>query len=135
MAVINNNKYSILNTNDCPYELSSSVLNEIKKKFNKIDVLLTGYGGAGPYPQCFENFTLKEKEIEAKKKEINSLNQAIKYLKKINPSFYLPFAGTYTLTGHLSKLQNLRGVPNIDQAYNYIDQQIKKEPILSIIPW
>ena len=78
MAVINNNKYSILNTNDCPYELSSSVLNEIKKNFNKIDVLLTGFGGAGPYPQCFENFTLKEKEIEAKKKEVNFLNQVIK---------------------------------------------------------
>tara|TARA_B100001013_G_scaffold343840_1_gene272466 strand:+ start:1278 stop:2633 length:1356 start_codon:yes stop_codon:yes gene_type:complete len=133
LAVINNNKYSILNINDCPYDLSSNVLEEINKKFNKIDVLLSGYGGAGPYPQCFENFTLEEKEIEGRKKEINFLNQTIKYIKKINPSFYLLFAGTYTLTGHLSNLQNLRGVPNIDKAYDYIFQYIKKEPYLSKI--
>ena len=43
----------------------------------------------------------------------------------------MPFAGTYTLTGHLSKLQNLRGVPSTDEAYAYIDQKISENSSLS----
>jgi len=131
MAVIDDNQNFILNTNDCPYDLSKEVLERIKSDFNKINVLLTGFGGAGPYPQCFDNLTLEEKEIESKKKKINFLNQAVDYLRKVNPNFYLPFAGTYTLTGHLSKLQNLRGVPSTDEAYAYIDQKISENSSLS----
>lgn len=33
----------------------------------------------------------------------------------------MPFAGTYTLTGKLTNLQNLRGVPRIDDAYQYLE--------------
>ena len=44
-----------MNVNDCPIELAQSTFKDIKKQYEKINVLLTGYGGAGPYPQCFEN--------------------------------------------------------------------------------
>ena len=68
----------ILNINDCPYNLSSNVLDEINKKFNKIDVLLSGYGGAGPYPQCFENFTLEEKEFKYGKPDYKNLTLLVR---------------------------------------------------------
>ena len=125
ISVISNNNYTIVNTNDCPFELSKSVLKKIKDRFKNIDVLLTGYGGAGPYPQCVDNFSLEQKKIEAKKKEENFLDKTIEYLRVLKPKYYLPFAGTYTLSGKLSNLQNLRGVPVIDDAYNYIDNKIK----------
>jgi UDP-MurNAc hydroxylase len=38
----------------------------------------------------------------------------------------MPFAGTYTLTGKLSHLQDLRGVASIDEAYNYLDNYFNK---------
>ena len=41
MAVIDDNQNFILNTNDCPYDLSKEVLERIKSDFNKINVLLT----------------------------------------------------------------------------------------------
>ena len=44
-----------MNVNDCPIELAQSTFKDIKKQYEKINVLLTGYGGAGPYPKCFEN--------------------------------------------------------------------------------
>tara|TARA_B100001093_G_C26814261_1_gene1008945 strand:- start:600 stop:1955 length:1356 start_codon:yes stop_codon:yes gene_type:complete len=126
ISVISSDRYTIVNTNDCPFELSKNVLNKIKKKFKSIDVLLTGYGGAGPYPQCVDNFSFEQKKIEAKKKEINFLDKTLEYLKILHPKYYLPFAGTYTLSGKLSKLQSLRGVPTIDDAYNYLDKEISR---------
>tara|TARA_Y100000590_G_scaffold457061_2_gene608879 strand:+ start:5277 stop:6632 length:1356 start_codon:yes stop_codon:yes gene_type:complete len=133
MAVISDKKHSILNINDCPFELSKEVVKKIKKKYKNIDVLLTGYGGAGPYPQCIDNFSIEEKLIESKKKQENFLNQTIEYIKIIKPKYYLPFAGTYTLSGKLSNLQNLRGVPSIDDAYNFIDKKLKTYTELSNI--
>ena len=43
----------------------------------------------------------------------------------------MPFAGTYTLTGNLSKLQNLRGIPSIDYAYKYFDEYFKNHKNIS----
>ena len=36
-------EYSILNTNDCPYELASETIIENKLHNKKIDLLLVGY--------------------------------------------------------------------------------------------
>ncbi len=122
LSLIDDGKNVLMNVNDCPIELSQSTFKEIKKQYGKINVLLTGYGGAGPYPQCFENLNLDEKIIAAQAKEKQFLNQAIKYIDEIKPDYYLPFAGTYTLTGKLSSLQNLRGVPSADNAYDYFEK-------------
>ncbi len=121
LSLIDDGKNVLMNVNDCPIELAQSTFKDIKKQYDKIDILLTGYGGAGPYPQCFENLNFQEKLIAAQTKELQFLNQAIKYINDVKPSFYLPFAGTYTLTGKLSNLQNLRGVPSIDNAYDFFE--------------
>ena len=121
LSLIDDGKNVLMNVNDCPIELAQSTFKQIKKQYEKINVLLTGYGGAGPYPQCFENLNLNEKLIAAQVKERQFLNQAIKYINEIKPDYYLPFAGTYTLTGKLSNLQNLRGVSSIDNAYIFFE--------------
>lgn len=126
LAVIDNNKNVIVNTNDCSFELSKKVINKINKKFEKIDVLLHGYGGAGPYPQCFANLDYNQKILEGKKKEVFFLEQGLNFIKKFKPKYFLPFAGTYMLTGKLSKLHRLRGVPMIDSAYNFFETSISK---------
>ena len=121
ISLIDDETNVIMNVNDCPIELAQSTFKDIKKQYDKINVLFTGYGGAGPYPQCFENLNLDEKKIAASAKEKQLLNQAIKYIDEIQPEYYLPFAGTYTLTGKLSNLQNLRGVASIDTAYDFFE--------------
>jgi len=121
LSIIDDGKNVLMNVNDCPIELAQSTFKDIRKQYDKINVLLTGYGGAGPYPQCFENFNSEEKITAAQSKEKQFLNQAIKYIDEIKPDYYLPFAGTYTLTGKLSNLQNLRGVSSIDNAYNFFE--------------
>ncbi len=118
LCVISNGKFNLLNLNDCPYDLAKEAIKEINKKYNKIDFLLVGYAGAGPYPQCFE-LTDKERENAEQSKKIQFLNQAEKYIDLVKPDFYMPFAGTYTLSGFLSNLQYKRGVPELEEALKF----------------
>ncbi len=127
LSVIDDGRFSILNVNDSPYELSKESLETVLNEYGKIDILLTGYTGAGPFPQCIQNFTSKEKILEADKKKIFFLNQAYKFIEKIKPNYYIPFAGTYVLGGKMLEMNNFRGVSTIDEAYNYIDNLIKKK--------
>lgn len=126
LAVIDNNKNTIVNVNDCSFELSKNVINKINQKFEKIDVLLHGYCGAGPYPQCFENLDNNQKILAGKKKENYFLKQGLSFIKEFKPKYFLPFAGTYMLTGKLSKLHRFRGVPMIDSAYSFFETEVLK---------
>ena len=72
MAVFKSKNAVLVNTNDCPFELAIDVTKYIKEKYNKIDMLLVGYLGAGPYPQC-KNLSTKEKEMAADSKKVISI--------------------------------------------------------------
>ena len=84
-------EYSILNTNGYPYELASETILE-NELHNKENILLVGYAGAGPYPQCFEFDNEKEK-LEACKLKKNSFSTKLwKYIKLTKPIAFAPFA-------------------------------------------
>jgi UDP-MurNAc hydroxylase len=118
LCVIDDGQYVVLNTNDCPYDLAEEALVEVKAQYKKIDFLLVGYGGAGPFPQCF---IMPEEEMQkaAKRKAEQFLQHGLKYLAFIRPRYYMPFAGTYTLGGRLARLQKYRGVPEPEEARDY----------------
>ena len=124
LAVISDGKHNLLNLNDCPYELSDSAIKEVLKKFKHIDFLLVGYCGAGPYPQCFE-MDQKSKVKAAKEKKLHFLNLGLKFIKKIKPKYYMPFAGTYILSGSLSHLNHYRGIPELHEALDYYISKTK----------
>lgn len=111
---------TLLNLNDCPIELSRSCVLSLLKKFKKIEFLLVGYGGAGPYPQCFQ-MTQIEIDIAAENKKKQFLDQALEYINLIKPKYFMPFAGTYILAGDLYKLNDFRGVPELDEALDYLN--------------
>lgn len=72
LAVFDDENNTIVNINDCPFDLAEGVSYYVKEQYGKIDFLLTPYAGAGPYPQCFENLTEEEKMKEAVKKKKTS---------------------------------------------------------------
>tara|TARA_B100001109_G_scaffold125771_1_gene102374 strand:- start:174 stop:1508 length:1335 start_codon:yes stop_codon:yes gene_type:complete len=124
LSLIYNNDSSILNVNDCPYDLASETIELVKKKYSKqIDLLLVGYAGAGPYPQCFI-MPEDEKIKAAENKRIQFLEIGIKYIEKVKPKYYMPFAGTYALAGKLNKLNKYRGVPEIKDALEFYKSKI-----------
>ncbi len=136
LAVISDGEYNVLNLNDCPYDLAQEAVEVVVKKYKEIDFLLVGYGGAGPYPQCFE-LSDDERQKAEESKKLQFLSQGEKYIKLVTPKFYMPFAGTYTLAGKLSELQNKRGVPELNEAVDYfskstaIDQEHSKPVLLN----
>ena len=121
--------FKIINLNDCPFGLVKNFIDSTNINQKRIDLLLAGYSGAGPYPQCLGNLTFQEKINEAKKKKYFFLDQCFNYIKILNPRYYLPFAGTYYLTGKFSNINDVRGVSNIDEAYEYLEYRCKKENI------
>ena len=125
---LENNNYRIINLNDCPYGLVKNFIKSTHINEKRIDLLLAGYSGAGPYPQCLTNLTHEEKINEAEKK-ISFLDQCFDYIKILKPKYYLPFAGTYYLSGKFSNLNNIRGVSKIDEAYEYLDSRCNDEKI------
>jgi len=122
IAVFSNKNLRIINVNDCPYEMSQNIIKKIKKKYKKFDLLLTGYSGAGPYPQCFGNLKNDTKIIKANEKKKFFLSQANNFIKDLKPSYCMPFAGTYFLSGKFTKLNIFRGVPTRFGAKEFLEK-------------
>ena len=123
MAVFDNSKQVIVNTNDCPFEISENTAKEVVDQYKNIDLLLVGYAGASSYPQCF-NFTERISTLEAEKKKMLRLGNAINYVDIFNPRYFMPFAGRYTLAGKNYILNKDRGEPDLDYAIEYLSKNI-----------
>lgn len=118
MCVIDNQRETIVNTNDCVFPLAEFAASKIKEVYGEIDMILMGYSGASPYPHCFE-LTEKEKEDAVRLKKETMLNRGKKYVELFKPKYFMPFAGRYTLAGKLSIHNFKRGEPELEEAYDY----------------
>ena len=78
-----------------------------------------GYSGAGPHPQCMENYSDAEKLVHGEEKKQKFLLQAMNYIQTLQPKFFLPFAGQYTLGGRLAELNAFRGVPELEELPHF----------------
>lgn len=126
MAMFEFMDIKLLNTNDCPFELALHTIKKNQLDKEDIDLLLVGYAGAGPYPQCFEFNSPEEKEIAAAKKEKSFIDQAVKYIELLRPRDFAPFAGTYVLGSRLSALNQYRGVSSVADATNMISARVEE---------
>jgi UDP-MurNAc hydroxylase len=126
MAVFDNENQIIVNTNDCPYEISRDTAKKIKEQYKKIDMLLVGYSGASDYPQCY-NLSEEETRIESNKKMIKRLTDAKNYVELLEPRYFMPFAGRYTLSGKNHLLNHKRGEPDLDFAYDYLSKELDQK--------
>lgn len=113
MCVISDGKYTLLNTNDCPFPLSKTTVQSIVDEYKQIDFMLVGYGGASAYPQMFDNLTFAEKIEAANTKHEKLIKWTKNYLNIAQPKYFTPFAGHYYLAGKVAKWNTFRGVPEL----------------------
>lgn len=118
MCVIDDGNEVLVNTNDCPYDLSFQAASIIKQKYSHIDMLLVGYTSASAYPQCFV-LPDSEKLSEKQRMQQDFLNKAENYVNLFKPNYFMPFAGRYTLAGKLTKFNDFRGITELDDAVEY----------------
>ena len=84
----------------------------IKDTFKEIDLLFTLYTGAGSYPQKMSQYTDEEKLNKYGIIKRNKfLDYGINFLKDFNPKYYMPYGGTYVLTGKFAHLDKFKGTP------------------------
>jgi UDP-MurNAc hydroxylase len=126
MAVFDNEDQVIVNTNDCPYDIGKTTALAIKEMYKKIDFLLVGYVAASSWPHCYslpENEKIEQANLKAKKK----LETAKNYVELFEPSFYLPFAGRYTLVGKNVVLNQYRGEPELEDAFEWLSKNVPEK--------
>jgi UDP-MurNAc hydroxylase len=123
MSVVDDGHHVVVNVNDCPFELARDSLALVREQYADIDLLLTGYSGAGPYPQCFPGLTAAERDRASAAKKSQFLRQGERFITALQPRYYLPFAGTYTLAGKLARLNPHRGVPELEEACEFFERR------------
>lgn len=133
LCVIEDGRHVLVNANDCPYPLARRLLPRIRADYGGVDLLLTGYAGAGPYPQCFTRLSLDEKARAAAAKKLDFLNQGVNFVHGLAPRYVLPFAGQYTLAGRLSALNDVRGVPEVDEAAAFFAAHTERDGTRTIL--
>lgn len=133
MAVVQGGDYVVVNTNDCPYELSHTMNPYILKQYQKVDFLMTSYNAASPYPQSFENFTDAEKIVEKEKIRQKCLDRAVKYCKDLQPKYVLPFAAQMVLGGENVDLNEYRAVTPLENVKKELGNKLMKENINTVI--
>ena len=124
LCVIEDGDFTLVNTNDCPYEIAEQALTEVKKNHPEIDFALVGYTSASLYPHCMMSYNKEEMEIGSQRARLRGLTTAQKTLEKLQPKFYMPFAGTYILGGSNYKKNKNLPIPEIQHAVDYLQEQL-----------
>ena len=108
------------------YKLQKNTAKLVKSLYPKIDLLLVGYVKASSYPQTFELET-EEKIIESKNKQKQKLETTKDFINLFEPKSYIPFAGRYTLTGKFTELNQHRGEPELEYAFEWLKKNIPQK--------
>lgn len=132
MAVFDNEKQVIVNTNDCPFDIAKGTASLVKSLYGNIDVLLVGYVAASSWPHCY-NLPDNEKQQESIKKQFAKLETTKKYIELFQPKYYIPFAGRYTLCGKNTVLNQYRGEPELEDAFEWLCSNVPSEKYRGII--
>ncbi len=132
MAVFDNGKQVIMNTNDCPWEIVKRTAAMAKEIYNRIDVLLMGYITASSWPQCYA--MPEEDKIEASKtKQKNMFGTVKDLIDLVRPRYYIPFAGRYTLCGKNVDLNPYRGEPDLEYSCEEIRGMVPDEKSKAVL--
>jgi UDP-MurNAc hydroxylase len=124
LCVIHDSEFTLVNTNDCPYEIAEQSLSEVKKNHKKIDFALVGYTSASLYPHCMMRYDEAKMEMGIERSRLRGLTTAQRTLEKLQPKFYMPFAGTYILGGANYKKNPYLPIPEIQDAVEHLQEQL-----------
>lgn len=105
--VIKRGEHSVANMNDNLYD--EDHLEKIQEFCGAPTIALTGYTGAGPYPQTFYNDP-ETLAIKAAEKREAFFQRYLRMQSALKPRVTIPFAGQYILGGRLHVLNKFRGV-------------------------
>jgi UDP-MurNAc hydroxylase len=117
MAVFDDGENVLVNANDCRWPLSERACAVVDDQYDDIDMLLMQYSAANFYPQCIEDYTHEEK-IAARDEVIGEMYEdAEGFVNALEPQYFMPFAGSYTLAGSLADRNQYVASPRRIEAF------------------
>lgn len=131
-----NKNQVIVNTNDCQYDVARGVLDKIRNRYKHIDLLLSGYSSASPFPQCYKKLDVMEK-FKAKDKLIEKFyGKACCYIEHLKPKYMIPFAGQYCLGGRWSEYNRFLAQPDYPGVPSALERtlllRVKNKQVIKI---
>ena len=124
MAVVDDGSTTIVNTNDCPFQLAAPSCRTIKREYGEIDLLCHQYSAAQFYPQAVTNYD-HQRKIDERDRVIREKHElAISFIDIFEPTYYMPFAGEYLLAGSLSHLNEYTANPPRQQAQAFFETHV-----------
>lgn len=127
--VVKYKDHAVVNMNDNQYYQPQ--IDKIKEFAPKIDIALIGHTGAGPYPQTY----YKDKDVlegMAHQKKFDFITRYCKMGRALGAKVNIPFAGQYILGGHLTHLNDYRGVSDAVEVLDFDTKAIVLEEGASI---
>ncbi|WP_435346401.1 MBL fold metallo-hydrolase [Haloarchaeobius sp. HRN-SO-5] len=119
MGVFDNGDEVLVNANDCRWPMTSAAAQRVLDRYGGVDMLLMQYGAANFYPQCMLDYTHEERLEAADEVAEEMLQDAESFVQVFEPDYFMPFAGSYTLSGPLSDLNQYLGVATRAGAREY----------------
>jgi len=114
--VVRYQDHVVVNMND--NQFYQPQIDAIKEFAPNIDIALLGHTGAGPYPQTY----YKDKEVLEHKgweKKMEFFGRYRKMATALDAKVNIPFAGQYILGGHLTHLNDYRGVSDAVEVLDF----------------
>ena len=94
----------------------------LKQRFGTIDLAMINYNAAGPYPGSFANLSDSEKRSEHDRILDRNIAYMHNLVETLKPRMVLPFAGSYILGGHLSRLNEYLGTTTWDVCADKLNE-------------
>ncbi|MFC3476436.1 MBL fold metallo-hydrolase [Halobacterium litoreum] len=117
MGVFDDGENVVVNANDCRWPLSERACAVVNDQYEDIDLLLMQYAAANFYPQCMEDYT-HEQRLDARDEVIGEMYEdAEGFVNALEPRYFMPFAGSYTLAGSLAHRNQYVASPTRQEAY------------------
>ncbi len=123
--VVQNNNLTAINFNDNTPDENACLF--LKNKFKNIDLAMLNYNAAGPYPSCFDDFTVEEKKTENKRILKRNFDHLCKIIPILQPKSVLPFAGSYIIGGKNYYKNDYLGTTTWDECAEYLVKNLKFE--------
>ncbi|GAB3028193.1 MBL fold metallo-hydrolase [Natronobiforma cellulositropha] len=121
MAVFDDGEHTVVNLNDCRWPMTQHAAMEVSRQYDEIDLLMLQYTFAGSYPQSRLDYSHEELLEAREERRIQSLENAVGFIELFEPRYYMPFAGEYTLSGHLASLNEYVARSTRSQAKAYFE--------------
>jgi UDP-MurNAc hydroxylase len=128
MGVFDNGDSVLVNANDCRWPLSHRACEVVKGEYGDIDMLLMQYAAANFYPQCMGDYSHEEK-VAARDEVIEEMyRDAEGFVNTLEPDYFMPFAGSYTLAGALADRNEYVASPSRSEAHRHFQTSDNVEP-------